>query len=111
MVITLLGIATAPRDVQDSKAEAPMLKIAGFAANVTVDNEAAPLNKLADKSVMLAGTAMASKPDPEKAAVPIVDSKDPVANVTVVNDNKSLKASAKMLATLTPSEIETSPVP
>ena len=54
---------------------------------------------------------MASKPDPEKAAVPIVDSKDPVANVTVVNDDKSLKASAKMLATLTPSEIETSPVP
>ena len=88
MVITLLGIATAPRDVQDSKAEAPMLTIAGFAANVTVDNEAAPLNELADKLIIPAGTVMASKPDPVKAPAPMVVSSEPAANVTANDEDE-----------------------
>jgi len=109
MNTTVPGMSMLVRAV-DWKADAPMLTMAGLEANVTTDSEVAPLKELAGKSVTPAGTAMAVRPEPENASLPMVVSKEPVANVTVVNADKSLKASTAMLATLTPSEIETSPV-
>ena len=53
---------------------------------------------------------MASKPDPENASVPIADSKDPVANVTVVNDDKSLNKLFGRLATPAGTSIPVKPL-
>ena len=98
-LVTVDGISMAPRPVQDSKADAPMLTIAGLEANATTDSEIAPLNVFAGKSVTPAGTATAVRPDPENASLPMVSSKEPDSKNMPQSALQSLKASAVIAVT------------
>ena len=72
ILITLLGIATAPRLEHDLKVSAPMVVIGLVGGIVNVAREVAPSKALTPIPVTETGSANAVRPDDLKAASPMV---------------------------------------